>query len=296
MKKHLSGIVIFLIFVLGIGIMLYPVLSDYVNRRHSSKVITEYHNFIEGLDSEKLRKDVEEAEEYNQTLAKTPDAFYKPWLIEGYHQTLNITGTGIMGYISIDKIGVELPIYHGVEQEVLQIGVGHLPGTSFPVGGSSTHAVLSGHRGLPSAKLFTDLDKLEVGDSFTITIHDVELTYVIDQVKIVLPTEAEDLKIEDGKDYCTLLTCTPYGINSHRLLVRGARGEKEPVSAPKIYVANEAFQIEPWIVAIFILIPLVVIAFSFLAFLDYGDRKRRLKRLNKKLASMKKEKQSDDEE
>lgn len=282
MKKHLSSIAIFVIFLLGVGIILYPFLSDYVNQRHSSKVITGYYDFIDNLAVEELHADVMEAEAYNETLAQTPAAFYKPSLIEGYDDTLNITGTGIMGYISIEKIGVELPIYHGVDKSVLQIGVGHLPGTSFPVGGPSTHAVLSGHRGLPSAKLFTDLDKLDLGDAFTITIHDKDLVYVVDQIKIVLPTEADDLKIEKDKDYCTLLTCTPYGINSHRLLVRGVRGEAPETTEPKTYVANEAFQIEPWIVAMIIAIPLLVIALILISYLDYGDYNRRLRKLKKR--------------
>ena len=175
-----------------------------------------------------------------------------------------------MGYIEIEKIGVELPIYHGVEKEVLQVGAGHLPGTSLPVGGNSTHSVLSGHRGLPSSKLFSDLDKMEIGDTFCIIIHDKVLTYQVDQIKIVLPTETDDLRIVKGKDYCTLLTCTPYGVNSHRLLVRGKR-----VDTPEtidIRVINEAVKVDPVIVASVILVPLLVIAYLIMFMFD---KKRR---------------------
>lgn len=281
MKKHLSSIIIFLILFAGIGILLYPMLSNYVNQRTSTKVISGYNKFVANLNVEELRSDIQTAEKYNLQLAQNPDAFYFPDLIAGYDRTLDITGTGIMGYLDIEKIGVELPIYHGVSKEVLQVGVGHLPGTSFPVGGSSTHVVLSGHRGLPSAKLFSDLDKMELGDTFTITVHDRVLEYVVDQIKIVLPTESEDLQIEKGGDYCTLLTCTPYGINSHRLLVRGTRKTDGSDGKVKVYVGNEAFRIEPLIVAIFLAIPLIVVAFTILTIGDRRGRGRKKRRPKK---------------
>jgi len=281
MKKHLSSIIIFLILFAGIGILLYPMLSNYVNQRTSTKVISGYNKFVANLNVEELRTDIQTAEKYNLQLAQNPDAFYFPDLIAGYDRTLDITGTGIMGYLDIEKIGVELPIYHGVSKEVLQVGVGHLPGTSFPVGGPSTHVVLSGHRGLPSAKLFSDLDKMELGDTFTITVHDRVLEYVVDQIKIVLPTESEDLQIEKGGDYCTLLTCTPYGINSHRLLVRGTRKTDGSDGKVKVYVGNEAFRIEPLIVAIFLAIPLIVFAFTILTIGDRRGRRRKKRRPKK---------------
>ncbi len=281
MKKHLSSIIIFLILFAGIGILLYPMLSNYVNQRTSTKVISGYNKFVANLNVEELRTDIQTAEKYNLQLAQNPGAFYFPDLIAGYDRTLDITGTGIMGYLDIEKIGVELPIYHGVSKEVLQVGVGHLPGTSFPVGGSSTHVVLSGHRGLPSAKLFSDLDKMELGDTFTITVHDRVLEYVVDQIKIVLPTESEDLQIEKGGDYCTLLTCTPYGINSHRLLVRGTRKTDGSDGKVKVYVGNEAFRIEPLIVAIFLAIPLIVVAFTILTIGDRRGRRRKKRRPKK---------------
>lgn len=168
-----------------------------------------------------------------------------------------------MGYIDIDKLNLELPIYHGVSKEVLQIGVGHLPGTSLPVGGESTHAVLSGHRGLPSAKLFTDLNEMEVGDTFTVTVLDRVYTYEVDQIKVVLPSETSDLQIVKGEDHCTLMTCTPYGINTHRLLVRGVRIESaEAVRKVGVVVKNEAFRIDPLIVMPIVAIPFLLIAIT----------------------------------
>jgi sortase A len=183
---------------------------------------------------------------------------YEPTQVIGYNDTLDITGTGIMGYIDIEKIGVELPIYHGVDQGVLQIGVGHLEGSSLPVGGENTHCILTGHRGLPSAKLFTDLDEMKIGDKFTVTVLDRVLTYEVDQIKVVLPEDTSELTIREGKDYCTLVTCTPYGINTHRLLIRGVRVEGGQAGTPGIFVTNEAFRIDSTIVAAVIAVPLLI--------------------------------------
>jgi sortase A len=163
-----------------------------------------------------------------------------------------------MGYIDIEKIGVELPIYHGVDEGVLKIGVGHLEGSSLPVGGENTHCILTGHRGLPSAKLFTDLDEMKIGDKFTVTVLDRVLTYEVDQIKVVLPEDTSELTIREGKDYCTLVTCTPYGINTHRLLIRGVRVEGGQAGTPGIFVTNEAFRIDPTIVAAVIAVPLLI--------------------------------------
>lgn len=269
-KSKVLNIIITVIFVTGLIILLYPSVSNYINSKHASRVIKSYRETVDNADPDGLEKSFEAAEAYNKELAQKPEAFFKPEIISGYNSTLDITGTGIMGYVEIEKIGVELPIYHGVEKEVLQVGAGHLPGTSLPVGGNSTHSVLSGHRGLPSSKLFSDLDKMEIGDTFCIIIHDKVLTYQVDQIKIVLPTETDDLRIESGKDYCTLLTCTPYGVNSHRLLVRGVR-----VDTPEnvdIRVINEAVKIDPVIVASIILIPLLVLAYLIIFLFD---KKRR---------------------
>ena len=203
------------------------------------------------------------AYDYNQALYETDYPLMDYEEIPGYYDTLKLPGSSIIGYVKIDKIGVELPIYHGTSDEVLNVGVGHLEGTSLPVGGENTHSVMSAHRGLPSAKLFTDLDRLEPGDTFQITVLDQVLTYQVDQVKVITPTEAEDLLIAEGKDYCTLFTCTPYGINTHRLLVRGIRIETI-VEKPIIYVANEAFRIEPLLVTPAVAAPMLLVLFIHL--------------------------------
>ena len=196
-----------------------------------------------------------------------------------YNEALKLEDTSIIGYVKIDKIGVELPIYHGTSDDVLNRGVGHLEGTSLPVGGENTHSVMSAHRGLPSAKLFTDLDRLELGDTFQIIVLDQVLTYQVDQIKIITPKEFEDLMIVEGMDYCTLFTCTPYGINTHRLLVRGIRIETI-VEKPVIYVANEAFRIEPLLVMPAVAAPML---FVFLIYLmvKYRDPKKNIQQKKK---------------
>jgi sortase A len=185
--------------------------------------------------------------------------------VKGYNSILNISGNGIMGYVSIPKLGVELPLYHGISAEVLNIACGHLEGTSLPVGGENTHCVLSAHRGLPHAKLFTELDKMEVGDTFTITVLDRTITYQVDQIKVVRPDEIDDVQIVPGEDLCTLLTCTPYGVNSHRLLVRGTRIEN---AAPVLHVTSNAYRIDslvatPVVAAPILLILLIVLMVKY---------------------------------
>ena len=225
---------------------------------NSARVISEYNEIAENLAQEEKEEMIQRARDYNTELYNTPGSFEHPENIDGYTDILDITGTGIMGYIEIEKIGVNLPIYHGVEKEVLQIGAGHLPGSSFPVGGENTHCVLSGHRGLPSSKLFTDLDELEIGDRFVITVLDTRLVYQVDQIEVVLPTETSSLHIVEGGDYCTLVTCTPYGINTHRLLVRGVRVEDDgsyiATDAP-----NEAIKIDTFFVSLAFGTPPVII-------------------------------------
>lgn len=274
MKKHFFSIVIFIMFIVGLSVLLYPAISEYINSKHASRVISEYNEKLSDSSEAELDAIFTAAENYNKLLNSNPSAFYEPTLISGYEDTLDITGTGIMGYIDIDRINVELPIYHGIGKAVLQVGAGHLPGTSLPVGGESSHSVLSGHRGLPSAKLFTDLDELEVGDVFTITILNRCFTYEIDQIKIVLPEESDDLRIVDGKDYCTLLTCTPYGINTHRLLVRGVRVENTEVKKAGVFVKNEAFRIDPLIVAPIAAVPLLIITFTLIFISDKRQKKK----------------------
>ena len=212
----------------------------------------------------------EAADAFNAQIAADPDALYFPNRFPSYESTLDVTGTGIMGYITIEKIGVELPIYHGTSDAVLQVAAGHLEGTSLPVGGASTHAVISAHRGLPSAKLFTNLDQLEVGDTFTITVLDRTLTYEVDNISIVLPTETDSLKVSEGKDYITLMTCTPYGINTHRLLVRGRR-ITTPDKLKHIRVTSDAIKIEPILTAPIMALPLLLVLLFWLLF---APRKR----------------------
>ena len=259
MRKNLSTIILILIFLVGLSVMLYPSVSDAVNRKHQSRAVAGYAEEVEQLSDADCQTYFDAADAYNRQLNTTPNAFYKPDLVSGYAQTLDISGTGIMGYITIPKISVELPIYHGTDEGVLQVAAGHLEGSSLPVGGAGTHAVISAHRGLPSAKLFTNLDELEVGDRFTITVLNRVLTYEVDQISIVLPTEIDQLLPTEGMDYVTLMTCTPYGINTHRLLVRGKRVETTE-SQKHIRVAADAFRIEPIIVAPILAIPMLLAA------------------------------------
>ena len=259
MRKNLSTIILILIFLVGLSVMLYPSVSDAVNRKHQSRAVAGYAEEVEQLSDADYQAYFDAADAYNRQLNTTPNAFYKPDLVSGYAQTLDISGTGIMGYITIPKISVELPIYHGTDEGVLQVAAGHLEGSSLPVGGAGTHAVISAHRGLPSAKLFTNLDELEVGDRFTITVLDRVLTYEVDQISIVLPTETDQLLPTEGMDYVTLMTCTPYGINTHRLLVRGKRVETTE-SQKHIRVAADVFRIEPIIVATILAIPMLLAA------------------------------------
>lgn len=225
-KKHISTIIIALIFLAGLGFLLYPTVSNLWNRAHQSRAIATYTKQVEKLDDSQNKEMLKAARKYNKSLLKKSDH----WKLskkdkKKYESLLDVSGTGIMGYIEVPKIDCSLPIYHGTDEGALQIAIGHLEGSSLPVGGKSTHCVLSGHRGLPSARLFTDLDQLEEGDIFILNILGRKLAYEVDQIRVVLPEEMSDLEIEEGKDLCTLVTCTPYGINTHRLLVRGHRTE-----------------------------------------------------------------------
>lgn len=258
MKKNRSNIILILIFLVGLSVMLYPTVSDYINQKNQSRAVASYSEEVENLSDVDYQAYFDAADDYNRRLAETPDAFYRPEQVSGYTDTLDVSGTGIMGYITISKIGVELPVYHGTSDGVLQVAAGHLEGSSLPVGGAGTHAVISAHRGLPSAKLFTNLDELEVGDTFTITVLDRVLTYEVDQISIVLPTETDLLQPVEGKDYVTLMTCTPYGINTHRLLVRGKRIENAE-NQKHIRVTADALRIEPIIVAPALAVPMLLV-------------------------------------
>ena len=276
MKKKTSGkltnIVLVLIFLAGLSLLLYPTVSDYWNALHQTKAITTYAENVAALDNASYDAIWDAARAYNRNLLNRSNSFLLSQEQKAeYESLLDISGQGIMGYIEIPEIDVSLPIYHGTEDTVLQVAVGHLEWTSLPVGGESTHCVLSGHRGLPSAKLFTNLDQLEVGDTFTITVLDRVLTYEVDQISIVLPTETDNLKVVDGKDYVTLMTCTPYGINSHRLLVRGRRIET-PDKLKHIRVTADAIKIEPIITAPIMALPLLLVLLLWLLF---SNRKRK---------------------
>ena len=258
MSTRKIWIILTLGFLVGICVLLYPAFSNFWNSKTQSRAIVNYESVLEHLEPEDYSAIFQAAYDYNDALREVEFPLRDFEQVPGYYEALKIEGTSIIGYVKIDKIGVELPVYHGTSEQVLNRGVGHLEGTSLPVGGESTHCVMSAHRGLPSAKLFTDLDRLEMGDTFQITVLDQVLTYLVDQVKVITPREIDDLQIVEGKDYCTLFTCTPYGINTHRLLVRGIRIEtiKEK---PVIYVANEAFRIEPLMVTPAVAAPMVLV-------------------------------------
>ena len=270
MKKNKSTIILILVFFVGLSVMLYPTISDYVNQLHQTRAVANYAADVDKLSDADYTAYFEAADAFNAQIAADPDALYFPDRFPSYGSTLDVTGTGIMGYITIEKSGVELPIDHGTSDAVRQVAAGHLEGTSLPVGGASTHAVISAHRGLPSAKLFTNLDQLEVGDTFTITVLDRTLTYEVDNISIVLPTETDSLKVAEGKDYVTLMTCTPYGINTHRLLVRGRR-ITTPDKLKHIRVTSDAIKIEPILTAPIMALPLLLVLLFWLLF---APRKR----------------------
>ena len=274
MKKHLSTIILVLVLVLGLGIMLYPTVSDWWNSFHQTRAIASYSDTVATMDNEIYDQLWQEAEAYNAALAQKANPYFFTEEDQAlYDSTLNVSGTGIMGYIDIPEIKCTLPIYHGTSHAVLQIAVGHVEGTSLPVGGGGTHCVLSGHRGLPSARLFTDLDQLVAGDLFKLQILDETLTYEVDQIHIVLPNELDNLGIEEGKDYCTLVTCTPYGVNSHRLLVRGHRVANE-FSLSTAHVAADAIRIDPILVAPAASMPMLLLLFVWLM-ADGGRKKKK---------------------
>ena len=257
MRKRKTAIFLTIGFLVGICILLYPAISDYWNSKTQSQAINNYESVLDNLKAEEYETLFAQAHAYNQALYETsyPLVDYKN--VPGYYDTLSITDNDMIGYLKIDRIGVELPIYHGTSEAVLNKGVGHLEGSSLPVGGENTHCVMSAHRGLPSSKLFTDLDRMEPGDTFQIIVLDQVLTYQVDLVKVIEPTDLSNLQIIEGGDYCTLFTCTPYGINTHRLLVRGARIETIR-EKPILYVSNEAFRIDPLLVTPAVAAPMLL--------------------------------------
>lgn len=259
MRKHASTMILILILVVGLSLMLYPSFSNWWNEAHQSRAIAAYSQEVSKLDENRYDELWQQAWEYNRSLVGRENAYLLDDSQKAeYERLLDVSGMGIMGYIEIPSLKVSLPIYHGTEESVLQVAVGHLEWTSLPVGGESTHCVLSGHRGLPSAKLFTDLDRLVVGDRFRLGVLDQVLTYEVDQILIVEPQDTEALLIEEGEDLCTLVTCTPYGINTHRLLVRGHRVETEK-DAKNVRVTSDAIQIEPYLVAPVVAAPILLV-------------------------------------
>lgn len=255
--KTTTKILIIVCFI-GLSLLLYPTVSDYWNSKHSTQAINTYIESIKTIDELQYQEIWNSAIAYNTELTKRENGFaLSDEMKNRYYETLNVTATGVMGYIEIPKIDVSLPLYHGTSESVLQHAIGHIEWSSLPVGGESTHCVVSGHRGLPSAKLFTELDKLREGDTFQLIILDDVLTYEVDQIRTVDPKDTGELLITDGKDYCTLLTCTPYGINTHRLLIRGHR--VETLRNSDAHVVSEAVIIEQLIVASLLEIPILFV-------------------------------------
>lgn len=274
-KSNIISTIIFtIIFLVGLSVMFYPMFSNWWNSKVQSYAVADYETVVQEMDNSKLLEMIEEANAYNKQLAKLSDPYKEYDFIAGYYDILDVSGTGIMGYVDIPLIQVKIPIYHGTSEGVLQIAAGHLEGSAIPVGGKNTHSVISAHRGLPSAKLFTDLDKLVVGDYFTIHILGQIYTYEVEEILIVEPHEISKLAIIPDGDYVTLMTCTPYGVNSHRMLLRSKRvaniinedGEEVPAVAVK--VTSDAVQVDPLLVVPILASPLVIVMLCFWMFSD----------------------------
>ena len=256
-RRNLVTVILLGMMAVGAGLIAYPSIANWWNSFHQSRAVASYASAVAGMNHEEYDDMLLEAQNYNAELSETGAQWeMTDEQLTRYEEVLNVRGSGIMGYIDIPKIRVRLPVYHGMDDTVLEVAVGHITGTSLPVGGESSHCVISGHRGLPSARLFTDIDKLVEGDTWTLNILDQTLTYEVDQIRVVVPTDLSNLQIEEGKDYCTLVTCTPYGINTHRLLVRGHR---VPNAQGNARITADAIQIEPAYAAPFIAAPILVI-------------------------------------
>ncbi len=268
----ISTIILVVILLAGVGILSYPTVSDWWNSMHATQAIAGYVSAVEGMSAQEKEERLAAAHAFNESLPNGANFTLDDAKLEEYRSILDITGTGIMGYVQISAIGVNLPIYHTVEESVLQIAIGHIPGTSFPVGGDRVHTVLSGHRGLPSAKLFSDLDQMVEGDTFTVNVMDQTITYMVDQIRIVLPEETDELAIQPGEDFCTLVTCTPYGINTHRMLVRGRRIEN---IVGEVVVTAEAVRIPNYIVIPAVGIPIlfIVLVIMLIYYRKVGPKK-----------------------
>lgn len=277
MKNKITTLLLFLVFLAGLSLLLYPTVSDYWNSFTQSRAIASYADEVAEMDAEQYDELWNAATAYNEALPNRSNPYIlTDEQIEEYDSLLNLSGTGIMGYVEIPSIGCSLPIYHGTGESVLQIAAGHIEWSSLPVGGESSHCVISGHRGLPSAKLFSDLDKLVEGDIFMLRVLDEVLTYQVDKISIVEPDETANLMITEGMDYCTLVTCTPYGINTHRLLVRGHRIENQAESKT-IRITADAVQIDPMVVAPIALIPFLIVFMCILILTDNTGNKNKHK-------------------
>lgn len=258
-KGTMINIVLVSVLIIGLSLVLYPSLADYWNSFVQSRAVASYVEVLDNINDEEYRKMIDDAIEYNSSLVDMNNAYLlSDEQKEKYWSLLDVSGSGVMGVIKIPSIAVELPVYHGTSDEVLQVAVGHLDWTSLPVGGESTHSVVSGHRGLMSAKIFTDLDQLVIGDYFMMNVLNEVLTYQVDQIRIVQPNQTDDLLIEKGKDYFTLVTCTPYGINSHRLLIRGHRVANIE-EAQEVRITGDAMVIERLVVVPFLLVPILTV-------------------------------------
>ena len=257
MQSKTATTILLISFFIGLSVLLYPSISSYWNSKTQSEAIVDYEAMLASYKPEDYTAVFEAADAYNRELQQLEEPLLNHNRLSGYHETLNVSGTGMMGYVIIPKISQELPVYHGTSDGVLSVAAGHLEGTSLPVGGESTHSVISAHRGLPTAVLFTHLDRMEIGDTFYFTILDRTITYEVDEIRIVEPDDVSLVRIVEGKDYCTLLTCTPFGINTQRLLVRGHQVDESQTRS--IYIANEAYRIEPLIVMPIVALPIIFV-------------------------------------
>ena len=274
MKKHLPTILLILVFIIGLSLLLYPTFADWWNSFYQSRAIAAYSQQVADMDDDQYEELWKAAWDYNQSLLDRSNSFILTDEQKSeYEALLDVGGTGIMGYLEIPSINVTLPIYHGTDEAVLRIAAGHLEWTSLPVGGKSTHCVISGHRGLPSAKLFTDLDRMQEGDIFIFRILDEVLTYEVDQIRIVEPSDTEELMIVEGEDLCTLITCTPYGINSHRMLVRGHRIDNIE-EAQTVPVTADTIQIDPIIGTPLAAVPILLVLLTALIIPKFRKRRK----------------------
>ncbi len=274
-KNRITVILLVAVLLAGLSLLLYPLISNYWNSIHQSQAIAAYMDDVSELDDSAYVALWEEAQDYNTSLLDDENRFFPDEEAQQqYEHLLSISNDGIMGYIEIPSIDVTLPIYHGTSEEVLQVAIGHIEGSSLPIGGPSTHCVISGHRGLPSSRLFTDIDQLSEGDLFTLLVLDETLTYEVDQIRIVEPDDTSLLEIEEGEDLCTLVTCTPYGVNSHRLLVRGHRVENQE-AAGILRITADALMIDSRFVAPVLAVPILLVVVLFMVLRPLKRKKRR---------------------